>query len=361
MSKLFEVFSNETSAQITKFVSEHQTDATKMDYEMSIRALTHLTCESDKLYDEAANMIDTPHIGMALASLLDGYDTIRNIETISKTEQDALKMVIHLLQNPDSVVKVVKFMTVPEMEIPETYNVSSATAEQMNEDVVQEEEKPEEEQVEIDTGTVIKSEERIEDVKPAIIELAPIPDGYEPFNAKPFGLKHKYCYIRHISDSDRRAGLYDRTARRYMNAHTFSNGGYGFEVKEGDNIFFIDQPSLERMLESCNRGYGLMKEQETVQEEPKQEQAQELKSVDIDWFVDQDIPADKYVLYSNGEVYDKVHHKYVIPQSYEKKNGEERVTYRLTSGRMPIGPHKKKVKAEKVIVTRAELMEHAGF
>jgi hypothetical protein len=249
-------------------------------------------------------------------------------------------------------------MTVPALEIPETYNVSSAAAEQMNE-VIQEEEKPEEEQV-IDTGTVVKSEERIEDVKP-VIELAPIPDGYEPFNAKPFGLKHKYCYIRHISDSDRRAGLYDRTARRYMNAHTFSNGGYGFEVKEVDNIFFIDQPSLERNLESCNRGYGLMKEQETVQEEPKQEQEQELKSVDIDWFVEQDIPADKYVLYSNGEVYDKVHHKYVIPQSYEKKNGEERVTYRLTSGRMPIGPHKKKVKAEKVIVTRAELMAHAGF
>ena len=145
-----------------------------------------------------------------------------------------------------------------------------------------------------------------------------------------------------------------------MNAHTFSNGGYGFEVKEDDNIFFIDQPSLERMLESCNRGYGLMKEQETVQEEPKKKE-EELKSVDIDWFVDQDIPADKYILYSNGEVYDKVHHKYVIPQSYEKKNGEERVTYRLTSGRMPIGPHKKKVKAEKVIVTRAELMERAGF
>ena len=359
MSKLFEEFANETATQITKFVFQHQTDATKMDYEMSIRALTHLTCESDKLYDEAANLIDTPHIGMALASLLDGYDTIRNIETISKREQDALKMVIYLLQNPDSV----EFMTVPELEIPETYKVSSAAAEQMNEEVIQEEEKeeekPEEEQVAIDTGTMIKSEETIDDVKP--IELAPIPDGYEPFNAKPFGLKHKYCYIRHISDSDRRAGLYDRTARRYMNAHTFSNGGYGFEVKEDDNIFFIDQPSLERILESCNRGYGLMKEQETIIEQPKQEQEEELKSVDIDWFVDQDIPADKYVLYSNGEVYDKVHHKYVIPQSYEKKNGEERVTYRLTSGRMPIGPHKKKVKAEKVIVTRAELMEHAGF
>ena len=349
MSKKFEVFMKSLLIMIEEFETNVQTEQNEQSQKLlnAISALSGINISTTDLVKQATDRVNDTDMGQLLALTIDAYNNNQSV-SVTKEEME------FIISTKNSIMAILRNSIPP--EITKTEEPSAAAEQTVVE--VKEEKVEEKGDAPVDTGVTFQKECNI-------VIPADIPQGYEVFNAKAFGLSHKYSFIRHISDSDRRPGLYDRTTHAYRTPHRFAGGGYGFEINEDGKVFYIDLPSLYRVFDSPRHGYGIMEDAEvrsgdtgTVQ---SSENKKEMKSVEINWFADQQIPVDKYTLYENGEVFDKVHHKFIKPETFDLKDGGQTVIYRLTSGKMPIGPRKNKVKAITIRVSRKDLMERAGF
>ena len=388
MSKKFEILKSSIEDSIREFEAQSSDEQTTARLVNSIRSLSGVK-ESENMIEQAQAKVDDSELGQLLALTIDLYK--KHMETcVTPMEIHIVEAIKYLINNPEPM-SMLETMTKPEETKPnDLFNKADvpAAAGQVDQAVIEKNDDEEKGGTPVDTGVFHKE-----------AKISSIPEGYVEIDETVFGLKKKYCFKESATHEDKTSRLYCRNTysaqrptingdkgyvfyaegkqirvrdlirlTRNIGAVPVDPADYSTEVsahntttEESDQLNRVEEVNDSTIETTGNRpeckGSGIIKEDGRVMGQNNEQSM--IRSINIDWLVNNGIPTNKYVLFSDGNVFDTWHKRYLKPQLQNRGTNCEALYFLLTNG----NKFRRKgttIKKETLRIKKDELMKKFG-